>query len=189
MLERELDVNIDNVVVRACGWTAVQPPVVQPPVVYPPVVYPPVVKPPVVYPPVVKPDTCSVWYTVQRGDTLSGIAVNFGTTVPALMAANNLSNPNVIFVGQKLCIPGTPVPTPFAAAPAVEPVVVEPAPASAAAASAPAAPAGDNIYRVERGDTLSSIAASHGTTVAALMQLNNISDPNFIFAGQRIRLS
>lgn len=189
MLERELDVNIDNVVVRACGWTAVQPPVVYPPVVYPPVVKPPVVYPPVVYPPVVKPDTCSVWYTVQRGDTLSGIAVNFGTTVPALMAANNLSNPNVIFVGQKLCIPGTPVPTPFAAAPAVEPVVVEPAPASAAAASAPAAPAGDNIYRVERGDTLSSIAASHGTTVAALMQLNNISDPNFIFAGQRIRLS
>jgi LysM repeat protein len=198
MLERELDVNIDNVVVRACGWTSVQPPVVQPPVVKPPVVYPPVVKPPVVYPPVVKPGTCSVWYTVQRGDTLSGIAANFGTTVSALMAANNLTNPNMIFAGQTLCIPGTSTPTPYAsttgdegyaAATVVEPVVVDPAPASAAATSAPAAPAGDNLYRVERGDTLSSIAASHDTTVAALMQLNNISDPNFIYVGQRIRLS
>jgi hypothetical protein len=29
----------------------------------------------------------------------------------------------------------------------------------------------------------------HGTTVAALMQINNLSDPNFIYVGQRIRLS
>jgi LysM repeat protein len=36
---------------------------------------------------------------------------------------------------------------------------------------------------------LSAIAAQHGVTVAALMQINNISDPNFIYVGQRIRLS
>ncbi len=192
-LERELDVNIDNVVLRACGTATVQPPVVVPPVVYPPVVvppvvYPPVVKPPVVYPPVVKPGECNVCHVVQRGDTLSGIAVQYGTTVAALMAANNLANPNVIFAGQKLCIPGSSAPTPYAADPAVvTPVVV--APASEPVAAATAATAGDNFYRVQRGDTLGAIAAQHGITVAALMQLNNISDPNFIFVGQRIRLS
>jgi LysM repeat protein len=204
-LERELDVNIDNVTLRACGWTPVQPPVVHPPVVYPPVVhppvvYPPVVKPPVVYPPVSKPGTCSAWYTVQRGDTLSGIAAHFGTTVPALMAANNLHNPNLIYAGQKLCIPGAPVATPYDtatasesyAAPVVEPVVVVPVvvePAPASAASVAPATASDDAYRVQRGDTLSAIAALHGTTVATLMQINNLSDPNFIYVGQRIRLS
>ena len=34
-----------------------------------------------------------------------------------------------------------------------------------------------------------AVAARHGTTVAALMQSNNLSDPNFIYVGQRIRLS
>jgi LysM repeat protein len=190
-LERELDVNIDNVTLRACGWTPVQPPVV-----HPPVVHPPVVKPPVVYPPVSKPDTCSVWYTIQRGDTLSGIAAHFGVTVPALMTANNLHNPNLIFAGQKLCIPGAPVAMPYGTAAASEsyaapvvvaPIVVEPAPAFVASA-APAA-ASEDAYRVQRGDTLSTIAALHGTTVATLMQINNLSDPNFIYVGQRIRLS
>lgn len=194
-LERELDVNIDNVTLRACGWTPVQPPV-YPPVVKPPVVVVPPVVVPVVHPP--KPGICSdpgdIWYVVQRGDTVSGLAAQYNTTVPAIMAKNGLSNPNLIYVGQKLCIPDPPVATNYAtptaaasAAVVVAPVVVDPAPASAA--SAAAAPAGDNSYRVQRGDTLSAIAAQHGTTVAALMQINNISDPNFIYVGQRIRLS
>lgn len=44
-------------------------------------------------------------YTVKRGDTLSAIAVRFGTTVAALAAANNITNPNMIQVGQVLTIP------------------------------------------------------------------------------------
>ena len=206
-LERELDVNIDNVALRACGSTVVHPPVVYPPVVKPPVVYPPVVKPPVVYPPVSKPGTCSIVYTVQHGDTLSGIAAHLGTTVSAIMAANNLANPNLIYAGQKLCIPGQPVAMPYGtaaasdsyAAPVVEPVVVAPVvvapavvePATATPSSTAAAQddADASVHKVQRGDTLSAIAAQHGTSVAALMQINNLSDPNFIYVGQRIRLS
>lgn len=45
-------------------------------------------------------------YTVQTGDTLFAIAQRFGTTVEALIQANNITNPNVIFVGQVLTIPG-----------------------------------------------------------------------------------
>ncbi len=54
-------------------------------------------------------------YTVQPGDTLSSIAQRFGITVEALVLANGLSDPNYIFVGQVLVIPGvfsTPAPTP-----------------------------------------------------------------------------
>jgi len=44
-------------------------------------------------------------YTVQRGDTLSKIARQFGTTVDAIVRANNIKDRNKIYVGQKLIIP------------------------------------------------------------------------------------
>jgi len=44
-------------------------------------------------------------YIVQRGDTLYQIAERFGTTVAAIMRANNLTNADLIFVGQVLMIP------------------------------------------------------------------------------------
>lgn len=46
-------------------------------------------------------------HVVQQGETLSGIARNFGTTVEALVAANNIENPDVINPGQELIIPET----------------------------------------------------------------------------------
>jgi LysM repeat protein len=46
------------------------------------------------------------YYVVLRGDTLSAIAGDFDTTVEAIMAANRLSNPDILRVGQVLAIPG-----------------------------------------------------------------------------------
>ena len=43
-------------------------------------------------------------YTVRRGDTLSSIANRYGTTWQKLQKMNNLSNPNWIYLGQKLNI-------------------------------------------------------------------------------------
>ena len=53
-------------------------------------------------------------YEVQPGDSLSKIAAKFGLTLDALMAANQqIENPNLIRIGQKINIPGTtPAPTP-----------------------------------------------------------------------------
>jgi LysM repeat protein len=50
--------------------------------------------------------TFSVDYTVQRGDTLGRIAKQQGVSVSALADVNNLSNPNLIYPGQVLKIPG-----------------------------------------------------------------------------------
>jgi LysM repeat protein len=89
----------------------VTPPVVTPPVVTPPVVTPPIVKPPVVTPLVVTPTTPDpipsgpIQYTIQPGDSLTRIAAKYGVTVDAIARANNISNPNLIQVGQKLIIP------------------------------------------------------------------------------------
>jgi len=51
--------------------------------------------------------TCSTTHTVVAGETLSSIALKYNTTVEAIATANDLKAPYTIFVGQKLCIPGT----------------------------------------------------------------------------------
>ncbi len=70
----------------------------------PPVVTPPVVQPPVTPPPPPVP-TGPIQYTVQPGDSLTRIAAKYGVTVDAISRANNISDPNLIQVGQKLIIP------------------------------------------------------------------------------------
>ncbi|GBF10865.1 MAG: LysM peptidoglycan-binding domain-containing protein [Tepidibacillus sp.] len=53
-------------------------------------------------------------YIVQPGDTLWAIAARFGTTPQAIMQANGLTDPNLLYVGQRLIIPvSTPTPTPY----------------------------------------------------------------------------
>ena len=43
-------------------------------------------------------------YTVVGGDVLSGIAIRFGVTVSEIQQWNNIANPNLIQIGQKLTI-------------------------------------------------------------------------------------
>src|SRR5512147_880409 len=81
---------------------------------------------------------CVAYHTVKFGDTLNSISRAYGVSVQALMAANNIYNPNLIFAGQSLCIPGS--------------------------APVPPGPACGTYYTVQWGDTMSSIAARYGTT-------------------------
>jgi LysM repeat protein len=51
------------------------------------------------------PATCRFYHTVQRGNTLTAIAIRYGTNIWAISRANNIANVNLIFAGQVLCIP------------------------------------------------------------------------------------
>ncbi|ALS77964.1 LysM peptidoglycan-binding domain-containing protein [Planococcus kocurii] len=95
-------------------------------------------------------------YTVKAGDTLYSIARTYKVTVSALAKANNITNYNLIKVGQVLTIPGKSTPP----------------------------PATSIKYTVKAGDTLYSIARSYKTTVAKIATANNISDVNSIRVGQ-----
>lgn len=79
-------------------------------------------------------------------------------------------------------MPPTVEAEPVVAEPVVVPPVVEPVDVPVAA------PAVDNVYVIQSGDSLSKIAARHGVKTAELAELNNIADANKIRVGQKIVL-
>lgn len=109
-------------------------------------------------------------YVVQRGDTLVALAWRTGTTVSAIMQANCLTN-QTIYAGQRLYLPPiallpTPTPTPF---PCLGP------------------PPSWQIYVVQSGDTLYSLARRFGTTITAIIQANCLRSYT-IYVGQQLYL-
>ncbi|MGB1252630.1 MAG: LysM peptidoglycan-binding domain-containing protein [Candidatus Promineifilaceae bacterium] len=127
-------------------------------------------------------------YTVQRGDTLASIARQFNTTYPLLAQANNIVNPNLIYVGQQLIIPDgnpEPVPTLGLVAPTTvssQPTTVVPQPTSNSGGS------GYTTHIVQRGDTVARIARAYGVSISAIIQANALVNPNIIYPGQVLRI-
>lgn len=116
----------------------------------------------------------SNYYTVQSGDTLSGIANEFNTSVATLANMNGLNNPNLIYVGQRLLVRTEASNNSQPSQPANN----TPAPSNNVSGT----------YTVQSGDTLSGIADSHGTSWEALAQINHLSNPSLIYVGQVLQL-
>lgn len=102
--------------------------------------------------------------TIQRGDTLSRLALEYNTTVSRLVELNNIQNPNLIYAGASLIVPS----------------------GETASDSDGNSTSGQTIYIVQRGDTLNQIAAQFGTTAIAIAKENNIRNINLIYVGQRL---
>ena len=98
-----------------------------------------------------------VEHVVAWGETLEIIASHYGVTAQAIVAANNLANPDLIRAGDVLIIPGATTPAP------------EP-----------------GVHIVRQGETLKSIASMYGTTVDAIAVANGIVNENYIWVGQRL---
>lgn len=101
---------------------------------------------------------------IQRGDTLSRLALKYNTTVARLVELNNIANPNLIYAGQTLIVPS----------------------GETLEESDGNSTSGQTIYIVKTGDTLNKIAAEFGTTVIAIAKENNIRNINLIYVGQRL---
>lgn len=128
-------------------------------------------------------------YTVQIGDTLASIARKFGLSAAALQQANSISNPDLIWVGQKLVIPGE-----TDAAPASDAT-----PATAGSSTAEPATTGTSepeptpaplptptIHVVQAGETLSQIAKRYGVSVDALVSTNGLGSADMIRVGMKL---
>jgi LysM repeat protein len=115
-------------------------------------------------------------YVFVPGDSLLKIAKRYHTTVAKLMELNNLANPNVLVVGQRLVVPCRGV----GPRPPIPPKPPKP----------PKPPAGcTEQHTVVRGDTLYAVAKEYKTTIGVLVDLNHMANPNLIYVGQRLCVS
>lgn len=124
---------------------------------------------PTLEPPITPTPEGPLTYIVVEGDSLFSIAEQFEIDVFLLMAANEILDPDQLFVNDELIIPAegfvlptkTPIPDTLLPGQEVE-------------------------YRIEPGDTLETIAALFNSTAEAIAERNEIDDPNAIGVGQII---
>lgn len=107
--------------------------------------------------------TTEVNHTVQPGENLYRIGLQYGYSWAVLAQYNNITNPNLVTVGQVIKIP------------------------AAGATPTPSAPT-EVQYTVKQGDTLGSIAAAYGVSWVQIAEANGIVNPNLIYPGQVLKI-
>ena len=113
-----------------------------------------------------EPNTRTITYVVRTGDTLSGIALRYGATVSELANINGIANPNLIYPGEDIRIP-----------------------TNSNVNGNETRATSKIIYTVKPGDTLSAIALRYGVSVSQIASINNISNVNLIYPGEKIRIT
>jgi len=107
-------------------------------------------------------------YRVKRGDTVGGIAGRYGVSQKALMRANRIKDPRRLYAGRVIVIPGHY--------------------SSSGRKKSKKRYASGGTYKVKKGDTVGSIAASFGVSQKKLMKLNGITDPRKLYVGRKLKI-
>lgn len=142
--------------------------------------------------------------TVQRGETLSGIAAEYNTTAAIIAAANGITDINLIYAGQQLVIPKDSLSYTVRSGDTLSSIARKFNTSVQQIISANNIPNPNLIYpgqvlninevrsplyyTVVSGNTLSGIAAYFGVGVYSLASINGISNINLIYPGQRLRI-
>lgn len=109
-----------------------------------------------------RPSTKTEIIVVQRGDTLSQIAMEYNTSYEYLAKINHIANPNLIYTGQRLIVPTL--------------------------SNNEIHDASHKLYIVKRGNTLTQISLEYGVSIESIVRLNNIANPNLIYVGEVLRI-
>lgn len=204
----EMDLNYDELSLRACESMGKPP-------MHPGQPMPPMrPEPPIAMP----PGNSMCEHIVKPGEMLSGIAEQYGTTVAALMQANNIGNPNIIYVGQKLVIPNCEMgmkPTPTMGqsmmGPEMQQGMGQPMPqgqmpqgqmpqsgmpqsgmpmegSMGMMAPMQSPPTQAMMHRVAAGETLNGICGKYGADPYEVAMMNGITNANFLYVGQQLRM-
>jgi membrane-bound lytic murein transglycosylase D len=113
-------------------------------------------------------------HTVARGESLGTIASRYDVSVDAIVRMNKIVNRNRIYVGTELVIP----------VPGQDPTPVD----VGASPSRPTTAGPTTWHTVRAGENLAGIASRYGATVQDLLAWNDLSDPDRIQVGQRLRV-
>ena len=106
------------------------------------------------------------YYTIRKGDTLSAISKKYGTTVNNIVKLNNIKNKNLIYPNQTIRINITTSNILYGGENSC----------------------GKILYKIKYGDNLSTLAKKFDSSVDSIVKVNNISNPNLIYAGSLIRI-
>lgn len=112
-------------------------------------------------------------YTVKEGETLSELAERYDTTVQLLLQRNRIGSPSELQAGSQLLIPGN-------------------RPTTSSGTSKPAGLAyssKDKEHVVQAGESLSQIAEGYKLPLDRLVVINNISNPDLVISGTRLKLT
>ena len=106
-------------------------------------------------------NSCGGYHYVQKGETLYSISRRYGVTIPAMMQANGIRNPNRIYAGTHLYIPCGP---------------------GGPGTGGPCR----HVHYVAWGQTLNEIAIHYGVNRYAIAQANGINNLDLIYAGDTL---
>jgi len=121
------------------------------------------------YPTNAAANTATDYYSVKRGDTLYKLAEQFDTTVHNLIQLNQIRDPKLLQIGQKLILPKS------------KQAVTTPQKITNGSSSS------QSVYQIKKGDTFYHVARRFGVSMDALLALNPI-DPKFLQIGQKINI-
>jgi LysM repeat protein len=141
-------------------------------------------------PPKVIPSTGGLVHTVKANETLTKIAIAYGTTVPELVKLNELKSTGDIHIGQHLNLPekNSMPPVPKVAERRADVKVSPPKPTVTTPVKSPVARVESGTYVIKKGDNLTQIARNHSLSYTDLIAANRGLDPKKIQPGQKVNI-
>lgn len=137
---------------------------------------------------VIAPTVQSTTITAQPGDTLYSLSRTYGVSVPAIAAANGLTQTSTLDIGQRLAIPAPGTTAALGTPPAPLGVIAGNQPGAGAATTTAQTATNNGVHVVQTGETLYAISLRYGVSVNSLASANGLASIDIVRPGQQLTI-